>query len=199
MAENILQGDYSQMYSSSPVGSSAGDFGRTWLGKIFGLNAVTDFDDWQRQEQSANNAFVRDMLALNEQNIFNRDEAQKARDFNASEAQKARDFEERMSSTAYQRAVADMKLAGINPVLAFQQGGASTPSGVSASSGSASSGSAGGRSGSSSPRSSDGLSAIASIVAGLISKSATVTAAGINAAANTAPKYSYNYKYISRR
>lgn len=64
---------------------------------------------------------------------FNSAEAAKNRDFTAQQAKDQMHFQERMSSTAYQRATGDMKAAGLNPMLAYSQGGSSTPSGASGS------------------------------------------------------------------
>ena len=50
---------------------------------------------------------------------------------NAEIAQKQMDFQERLSNSAYQRQVADMSAAGLNPMLAYMKGGgASTPAGA---------------------------------------------------------------------
>lgn len=91
--------------------------GYTWRG--FGANELNAIEiareDWMRGEQSAQLAFQRES------------------EFNAAEAQKNRDWQERMANTEIQRRMEDLKKSGLNPVLAVSQGGASSPSGSTAS------------------------------------------------------------------
>lgn len=105
---------------------------------------------------------------------FNAEQAAISRDFSALEAQKQRDYEERLANTSYQRAVADLRKAGLNPYLAYGQGGAFTPSGASAHSASAVAGG------------SSNMQAIMSIV-GLIAHTATsIATAGMSSSTQLA-------------
>lgn len=64
--------------------------------------------------------------------IFGQQGQESANQATAASAKEQMDFQERMSNTSYQRGMADMKKAGLNPMLAFMKGGASTPSGAMA-------------------------------------------------------------------
>lgn len=65
----------------------------------------------------------------NENRAFQQASAREAMGFSQGTMREQMGFQSNMANTAYQRAVADMKASGLNPMLAYSQGGAHSPSG----------------------------------------------------------------------
>lgn len=92
------------------------------LGGIGGL-----FGYFGQQEANSTNIAI-----ANATNRWNNQIAADNRAFSSAEALRNRQWQEEMSNTSYQRGMKDMRAAGLNPMLAFMKGGASTPSGSAA-------------------------------------------------------------------
>lgn len=105
------------------------------------MKYLSQYYDWQGGQNAFQSKTNRQNMLMQmgyntlgaiQQGIYNHIEQNAAMAYNSAEALANRNFQEKMSNTAYQRAVEDMRKAGLNPILAYAQGGASTPGGSGA-------------------------------------------------------------------
>lgn len=146
---------------------------------------------------------AREAMKFNaEQAQLNRDfqqaSAREAMQFEADQAKISRDWQEQMSNTSYQRAMADLKAAGLNPILAYSQGGAATTSGATASGRSASGSSASGMAMSGHMANVD-TSTVKDIVVQAISSVGQLASGALKGIFQVASKSSYTNNYYGDR
>lgn len=108
--------------------SKADGWGDSWSWSDGGSNGWSS----NFSQTYGSQATAKSLAAAAEQNQLQYSLWNEAADYNERQAQKQMAFQEYMSNTAYQRAVKDLLAAGLNPILAVGNMGASTPVGAMA-------------------------------------------------------------------
>lgn len=131
---DILNNSLNTVYNASAAGATmANNASAAAQAAQFGYNKqLMDLQN-QQQERLMQAQMEFSTQSAEKANAFQEAMWNKTAEYNAAQAQLQRDWDERMASTAYQRTMADMKAAGLNPILAYQQGASSFGSGASAS------------------------------------------------------------------